>query len=124
MRVFRLAALTALPLALSAPLSAQPPGQTIYVWSFNFSPRPIQLAAGRAVTLTFVNRSGSAHDFVAHTFFGTSRIIAGDASEGEIDLPPHATKSITLVPRLGTYHAHCSHFLHAQMGMTNQIIVS
>jgi plastocyanin len=29
-----------------------------------------------------------------------------------------------LVPRAGTYAAHCSHFLHSSMGMTDQIIVN
>jgi plastocyanin len=28
------------------------------------------------------------------------------------------------VPAAGTYHAHCSHFLHKQMGMTDLIVVS
>jgi plastocyanin len=40
-----------------------------------------------------------------------------------IDLKPHETKSITLVPARGTYQAHCSHFLHKQMGMSDTIIV-
>ena len=123
MTIFRLAALAATSLAFPAPAPAQSPGQTVFVWSFGFSPRPIHLAAGRPVTLTFVNRSGSAHDFVAKTFFATSRITAGEATEGEIDLPPHATHTITLVPRAGLYHAHCGHFLHKQMGMSDEIVV-
>ena len=93
------------------------------VWSFGFSPHPIHLVAGRPVTLTFVNRSGSSHDFTARTFFGTSRILRGDAAEGEVELGPRETKSVTLVPRPGVYRAHCSHFLHATLGMTDQIFV-
>jgi plastocyanin len=120
----RLAAIAALSLALGAPGAAQRPGQTIIVWSFGFSPNPIQLAAGRAVTLTFVNRSGSSHDFVAKSFFANARITAGDAGEGEVDLPPHATRVITLIPRAGTYHAHCSHFFHKQLGMSDTIAVN
>src|SRR6185312_11156680 len=50
MTLLRVAALAALPLALSAPIAAQPApqgsAQTILVWSFGFSPHPIQLAAG------------------------------------------------------------------------------
>jgi len=93
------------------------------VWSYGFSPHPLHLAAGRPVTLTFVNRSGSSHDFTAHTFFGNSRILSGDAAEGEVELGPRETKSVTLVPRPGVYKAHCSHFLHSAMGMTDNIYV-
>jgi plastocyanin len=124
MTLLRLAALSALPFALAAPTLAQPAGQTILVWNFGFSPHPIQLAVGRPVTLTFVNRSGSSHDFTAKTFFGTSRILRGNAAEGEVELGPYESKSVTLVPRIGSYTAHCSHFFHKQMGMSDQIIVS
>lgn len=110
-------------LAAAAQTSVPSGAQTILVWSFGFAPNPIHLAAERPVTLTFVNRSGSNHDFVAHTFFGRSTIISGSASEGEIDLPPHATRTITLIPRTGSYSAHCSHFFHKQLGMSDQIIV-
>lgn len=120
----RIAAVAALSLALAAPAPAQRAAQTIYVWSFNFSPRPIQLAAGKPVTLTFVNRSGSGHDFTAKEFFASSRILAGSAPEGEIELRGGQTKSVTLIPARGTYKARCTHFLHAAMGMTDRIIVN
>jgi plastocyanin len=120
---FRLAAAAALPLIFTAPAAAQAASQTINVWSYGFAPKPIHLRAGQPVTLTFVNSSGSDHDFVARTFFGRSTITAGAAPEGEIDLPKHSTRSITLVPQVGTYKAHCSHFLHAPMGMTDEIVV-
>lgn len=125
MFTFRVAAAAALPLLLSAGAQATIPAavRTIQVWSYGFSPSQLRLSAGQAVTLTFVNQSGSDHDFVAKTFFGRSRITAGAAPEGEIDLPAHSSRSITLVPQVGTYKAHCSHFLHAQMGMTDEIVV-
>lgn len=129
MLVSRLAAAAALsaaalPLAFGAPLPAQPAGQTILVWSYGFSPRPIRLAAGRRVTLTFVNRSGKGHDFTAKGFFGNATILAGAAPGGAIGLRPNETKSITLIPRPGTYRAHCTHFFHTQLGMTDTIIVT
>jgi plastocyanin len=123
MTLSRFTAVAALSLAIGVPAAAQPRGQTILVWSYGFSPQPIHLAAGRPVTLTFINRSGSGHDFVAKTFFAYSRITAGAAPEGEIDLPPHAARSITLIPRAGSYGAHCSHFFHKQLGMSDRIIV-
>ena len=114
-----------LALVLAGPAASQPtpPTVTVTVWSFGFSPRPMHLRAGQPVTLTFVNRSGNGHDFTAREFFASSRIIAGAAPDGEIELGSHQARNITLVPRPGVYRAHCSHFLHAQMGMTDSIYV-
>ena len=102
---------------------AQPATQRIDVWNFGFAPHPIHLAAGRPVTLTFVNRSGNSHDFTAASLLRQLAHHAGAAPNGEIELRGHETRPITLVPRAGTYKAHCSHFLHATMGMTDQIVV-
>ena len=125
MKLLRLAAIAALPGALGAPAPAlaQPAAQTILVYSYGFSPHPIHLAAGRPVTLTFVNRSGSSHDFTAHSFFAHATGVSGAVEGGEVELGPHETKTVTLVPMRGTYHAHCSHFFHKQMGMSDSIIV-
>ena len=124
MTLSRFAAIAALSLALGAPVTAQPAGQTIVMWSFGFSPKPLLLAAGRPVTLTFVNRSGSSHDFVAGAFFANSQILSGDVMGGMVDLRGGETKTVRLIPRAGTYRAHCSHFMHAMFGMTDQIIVT
>jgi plastocyanin len=121
----RLAAAAALSIIGVSPAAAQPaPPVTITVWSFGFAPNPIHLAAGRPVTLVFVNRSGSSHDFTASAFFAASSIRGGAAPDGEIELKGHETKSITLVPGAGTYPAHCSHFLHSAFGMKDTIVVS
>jgi plastocyanin len=123
MLVPRLAAIAALSLVSVTPAAAEPAAVTVYVWSYDFAPRPINLRAGQPVSLTFVNRSGSSHDFTAHSFFANSRITAGEAHEGEIELKGHETKTVTLIPRAGTYHAHCSHFMHKQLGMSDTIVV-
>lgn len=126
MIVSRLAVTVVLCLAMLAPAFAQAPATTkiVNVTSYSFTPKPIQLAAGRSITLTFVNQAGGSHDFTAKEFFAASTITAGAAPGGKIALAPHETKSITLVPRAGTYEAHCSHFLHASMGMTDEIVVN
>ena len=124
MFAFRLAAVAALALALGSAAGAQPASQTIDLANFSFSPSPIHLAAGRPVTLTFVNRSGSGHDFTAKASFAGSRIAAGAAPGGKVALRGGETKSITLVPSAGTYEVHCSHFLHTSFGMTDQIVVN
>jgi plastocyanin len=119
----RLVAVAALSMAFSVPVAAQPSTQTILLWSYGYSPTPIHLHAGQPVTLTFVNRSGKSHDFVARSFFANSRIVAGDVMEGMIDLRGGETKSVRLIPSAGTYEAHCSHFFHKQLGMTDVIVV-
>jgi plastocyanin len=123
MLVSRFAAASALALLFAAPAATAPPAFVVQVYSFGFGPRPIHLRAGQPVTLTFVNQSGSSHDFTAKGFFDHSRITAGAAPDGEIELGPRETKTITLSPARGTYQAHCSHFLHKQMGMSDTIVV-
>ena len=121
---FAAAAAAAFFFLLAAPAAAQQPAQlVVQVWSFGFGPQPIRLAAGKPVTLTFANQSGSSHDFVAPGFFQHARILAGAAPMGMIDLGPHQTRIVTLIPAAGTYQAHCSHFLHKQMGMSDTILV-
>jgi plastocyanin len=124
----RIATAAALGLLFAAPAAtafpqSQPAAVVVQVYSFGFGPQPIHLRAGQEVTLTFVNQSGNSHDFTAPGFFQHAKITAGAAPEDEIELRPHETKAITLVPVRGTYQAHCSHFLHKQMGMSDTIIV-
>lgn len=119
----RLATAAVLALGATSPAVAQPAAVRIAIWSFGFSPQPIQLRAGRPVTLILENRSGSGHDFTAPAFFRQATISAGSAKDGEIELKPHETRSVTLVPARGTYQAHCSHFLHKQLGMSAYIYV-
>ncbi len=109
---------------LALPSAAQPAQIAVQVWSFGFGPQPLHLAAGKPVTLAFVNQSGSSHDFTAREFFAASTIMSGAAPGGKIALGSHETRTITLVPRAGTYQAHCSHFLHSAMGMRDEIIVN
>ena len=120
----RLAAAVVLAASAVSPAAAQPASQTIQVYSYGFGPKPIILVAGKPVKLTFVNQSGSGHDFTAPQFFAASTITAGSAPKGAIDLAPHQTVSVTLVPRAGTYVAHCSHFMHSGFGMKDQIVVN
>ena len=121
---FAFVAALSLFLGASAALAQQPAQFVVQVWSYGFAPKPIVLAAGKRVTLTFVNRSGGSHDFTAHSFFAHATGISADVEGGEVELGPHETKMVTLVPARGTYHAHCSHFLHKQMGMSDVIIVN
>lgn len=126
MTLSRLAPIAALSLflAASAAPAQQPAEYLVQVWSFGFAPKPIMLAAGQRVTLTFVNRSGRSHDFSAHSFFAHAADVSGAVEGGEVELGPHETRTVTLTPARGTYQAHCSHFLHMQMGMSDLIVVN
>ena len=121
MSAFRLLAAAAFSLAV--PASAQAPVQTIELSSFAYAPKTITLAAGKRVTLTFVNRSRDGHDFTAKEFFASARIVSGSAPGGEIELKGGQSRSVTLFPAAGRYPVHCGHFLHKQFGMTGTILV-
>lgn len=99
------------------------PVQGIALYSYGYNPEPIVLSAGKAVTLNFVNRATKGHDFTAKKFFASSRIISGNVGEGEIDLAPGQSASVTLVPAAGRYKVHCGHPFHKMMGMSGDIVV-
>ena len=124
MLMSRAAAVAAFSLLLISPTAAQPGGQTITLYSYGYTPSTIQLAAGKQVTLTFVNRSNSGHDFKAPSFFSSSRIVSGRVEGGEIGMGPGQSRTVTLIPRAGRYNVHCSHFFHKQFGMKGTINVS
>jgi uncharacterized cupredoxin-like copper-binding protein len=112
--------------ALEGPATAQRATTVfpIQLYSYGFVPNPIVLRAGVPVTLVFTDVAGSSHEFKAPIFFRASRIIAGQVDEdGAVDLKPHQSESVTLVPISGTYEVHCGHFFHTQLGMHTLIYV-
>jgi uncharacterized cupredoxin-like copper-binding protein len=125
-RLFAIAA-TCLALSGAAVPAAAERATTIFpiqLYSFGFAPSPIVLRAGQPVTLVFTDVAGSSHEFKAPIFFRASRIISGRVDEdGAVDLKPHQSESVTLVPISGTYEVHCGHFFHTQLGMHTLIYV-
>lgn len=119
----RLAAAAALSLSAAAGASQEPAVRTIQLYSYGYQPDPIVLEAGRPVTLTFVNGAGKSHDFTAEKFFRASRIVAGAAPDGEVELDGGESTSLTLVPAAGRYKVHCGKPFHKLMGMRADIIV-
>lgn len=116
----------AVALVLAAPAAAQNPTTVVPVhfYSFGFIPSPISLRAGEQVTMVFTNDAGVSHEFKAEAFFHSAKIVSGAIDEeGSIELKPHTSASITLIPARGTYPVHCGHFMHAQMGMRTTIFV-
>ena len=121
----RVAALSALSLLMVAPAPAQvaAPVQVINLHSYAYAPTPIRLRAGQAVTLHFVNRSSKGHDFTARAFFRSSRILAGRADGGEVDLRGGQSASVTLIPAPGRYPVHCGRAFHKMLGMRSVVLV-
>ena len=125
MFVSRIAAIIALSLLPGAIAHAQaiPPVQVIYLQSYAYDPAPIVLHAGRPVTLQFINRAGSGHDFTAPKFFGSARIVSGTVDKGKVNLRPRQVASVTLIPAAGTYRVHCGRPFHTMLGMKSTIVV-
>jgi plastocyanin len=112
--------------ALAAPAAAQKPTNVvpIQLYSYGYAPSPIVLRAGVPVTLVFTDVAGTSHEFKSPAFFHNARIVSGDIeAEGSVDLKPHQSMSVTLVPARGTYEVHCGHFFHDQLGMHSLIYV-
>jgi plastocyanin len=111
---------SATPVAAAAPA----PTYTIRLYSFGFQPEPIVLRAGVPVTLVFTNSAGLGHEFSARAFFSSARILSGNVgSDGSVELKPHQSASVTLIPVRGAYEAHCGHFMHKQLGMSTWVYV-
>jgi plastocyanin len=117
--------------ALAAPAPAQDmPAATVRIElsSFSYSPGTLTLAHGQAYEIVFVNKSGSGHDFTAPAFFGSAMIAPADAGKvtgGRVRLHGREEVKVTLLPlRAGVYEFHCSHPLHASIGMRGSISVS
>ena len=112
-------------LALAVPAAAQRPTTVvpIVLYSYGYAPSPIVLRAGVPVTMVFTNRSGKGHTFKAQAFFASARIQSGAVHDGEIHLKEGQSMSVTLVPALGAFPVHCSHFFHDQLGMRTTLYV-
>lgn len=114
--------LAAAVMLAAGPAAAQPI-QTVTLFSYGYAPKVLNLAAGRPVTLTFVNRAGKGHDFTARRFFGSARILSGRVVDGEVDLRGGQAARVTLIPAAGRYSVHCGRPFHSTLGMRGTIIV-
>jgi len=103
--------------------AAESPVVSIDLKNFSYTPSPIHLRAGQAVTLNFSNRSGGGHDFTAKAFFRSAKILSGDVGDGEIEIGSGQSRSVTLIPAAGRYPVHCGHAFHKMLGMSSEIVV-
>lgn len=117
---------TALTMAASARAEEAAPARVeIRLANFSFSPEALRLAAGKPVTLHFVNRGPGTHNFAAPEFFKAARVTAGAGvvHDGTIELAKDAAADVTLTPAKGRYPVKCTHFMHAMFGMKGEITV-
>ncbi len=99
---------------------------------FKFDPAEITAKVGETVTLAFMNKGTTLHDFTSADFMGTVTA-AGEAAahDASADAPLHvaaeagATAEITFeATEAGEYAFKCSVPGHEQLGMTGTIIVT
>lgn len=128
MRFLLLAAATAM--AIAAPVSAaqQAAKTEVVLANFSFTPETLHLHAGQSTTIHFVNNGSGGHDFTAAEFFSAATMDAANrakigGAKGRVSLGKGEGLDVMLVPKAGTYKAHCSHFMHSSLGMTGKIVV-
>jgi plastocyanin len=126
----RLMLLAAAAMTLAAPVSAAPqPARTeVVLANFSFTPEELHLHAGQSTTIHFVNKGSGGHDFTAAEFFSAATMDAANRAKiggdkGRVSLGKDESLDVVLVPKAGTYKAHCSHFMHSGLGMTGKIVV-
>lgn len=127
---------TAAALALSGVFAvagaalAQPAAQVIKIdlSEYKYSPMEIDLKAGQPYVFHLTNSGSKGHDLSAKAFFATVTLAPGSAAkvkDGDVDLDEGESVDVTLVPQKpGAYEMHCSHFMHAMLGMKGRIVVS
>jgi plastocyanin len=95
--------------------------------SYAFSPDSIQLVAGTAYRLHFMNGSAKDHNFSDLKFFAKATVDPADTGKihvGQVDVPEGESVDVRLIPtEPGRYPFDCSRFLHASFGMKGTVIV-
>lgn len=122
-------------LAVAAPPAGAAPSAAGIDWAraervevtlsnFAFAPRSLHLKAGQPYVLHFTNAGSGGHNFSAPEFFASAQYPSGVGPDGGVvELHKGAAANVSLVPATGQYKLKCSHFLHATMGMTGDIVV-
>jgi plastocyanin len=122
--------LAAAAVAVTAPVSAAPQAAKaeVVLANFSFTPEELHLHAGQNIVIHFVNNGSGGHDFTAAEFFSAATMDAANrakigGAKGRVSLGKDQALDVTLIPKAGTYKAHCSHFMHSSLGMTGKIVV-
>ena len=106
---------------------AQPPVITVQLSEYKFAPAEIDLDHGQSYVLRVVNTGGKAHDLSAKAFFQSVTVAPSSASEvrdGAVELAMGESADVAFTAGApGTYEMHCTHPLHAMLGMKGKIVV-
>jgi len=126
-----LAALAAC-LAAASPAAWAQPAQTtaetvnISLSDYAFAPAALNLKAGTAYHLHFINAGSKDHDFTAPEFFAAAQVAPADQAKikrGTVEVDKGQEMDVTIAPGAGDYKVICTHFMHNMMGMHGTITV-
>jgi len=97
------------------------------ITNYHFTPDALQFHANLPYRFRLTNNAGGGHSFDAPEFFAAVTVAPEDRAKivkGEIEVESGQTVEVKFVPTVaGTYRFHCSHFLHASLGMTGTVVV-
>ena len=117
-------------LVLAGAASAQPaPSNVIAVQlsEYKYSPAQIDLNHGQSYVLHLTNAGSKSHNFVARDFFQAVTLTPESAAkvhDGTVELAKDESADIAFsADKPGTYEMHCTHPLHAMLGMKGQIVI-
>lgn len=101
---------------------------TISMSNYAFTPATLQLRAGTPYHLVFTSTVTKDHNFASPELFAAGTIAPEDkakvSDKGEVEVDDGGTVDVRFIPQKpGTYPFECTHFLHATMGMTGQVVV-
>jgi plastocyanin len=122
--------LAALALVVPAAAAAQDTRATVIavqLSEFRYGPAEIDLVHGQPYVLRITNVGKRAHDLSAKAFFATVTLNpASKASvqDGAVEVVSGETADVAFIAQTpGTFEMHCTHPLHAMLGMTGKIVV-
>ena len=133
LRNFAIAAIVSL--ALATPVLAQTApdwskAETVDIGlsSYAFTPSTLNLHANTPYKLVFASTVTKDHDFTAPELFASGIVAPEDkskiSSDGSVEVDDGGTVEVRFMPQKpGTYEFHCSHFMHATLGMKGQAVV-
>jgi uncharacterized cupredoxin-like copper-binding protein len=107
--------------------SDQPTVIPVELSEFKFAPSEIVLNKGQSYVLRLTDTGKRAHDLSAKAFFQTVSLTPDSVKavqDGDVDLTPGVVADVAFTPnQAGTYEMHCTHPLHAMLGMKGHIVV-
>jgi plastocyanin len=105
----------------------QPVVITVQLSDYKFTPAEIDLDHGQTYVLRLVNSGTKAHDLSAKAFFQTVTLAPGSAAavqDGAVELAMGESADVSFTTGApGSYEMHCTHPLHAMLGMKGRIVV-